>query len=73
MPNWESIYQALLLGEGFSVFDQHMLFHNDPRLTWCRMEDMIPICMVWKKRDQNPLLPIVAEQLRLQLDGKDFE
>jgi hypothetical protein len=37
------------------------------------MEDMIPICMVWKKRDQNPLLPIVAEQLRLQLDGKDFE
>jgi DNA-binding transcriptional LysR family regulator len=64
LPNRDSIYQALLLGEGFSVFDQHMAFRDDPRLTWCHMEDLIPICMVWKKRDQNPLLPIVAEELR---------
>jgi DNA-binding transcriptional LysR family regulator len=67
LPNRDSIYQAILLGEGFGVFDQYMAFRNDPRLTWYHMEDLIPICMVWKKRDQNPLLPIVAEELRGKL------
>ena len=61
LPNRDSILQALLLGEGVAVFDQYMRFGNDPRLTWLNLEDDIPICVVWSKINQNPLIRLFAE------------
>lgn len=63
MPNRDSIYQSLLLGEGFAVFDEYMWFGNDPRLTYCALEEQIPVCIVWNKRNQNPLIRLFGEVL----------
>lgn len=71
LPNRDSIHQALLMGEGFSVFDEYMWFGRDPRLAYCRLEDEIPVCMVWNKRNQNPLIRLFAEVVMqaLRRDG----
>lgn len=63
LPNRETILQAVLMGEGFTVFDQHIYFRDDPRLTYCRLEDVIPICAVWNKERENPLIPLFAEEI----------
>ena len=63
LPNRETILQAVLMGDGFTVFDQYMYFRDDPRLTWFRLEDVIPICIVWNSGRQNPLIHILAEEL----------
>jgi len=63
MPNRDSILQALLLGEGVSVFDQYMHFSKDPRLDWFNLEDDIPICLVWNQGNPNPLIRLFAETL----------
>lgn len=63
MPNRESILQAVLMGDGIMVFDQYMYFRDDPRLTFFRLDDTIPICAVWKSEDRNPLLPLFSEVL----------
>ena len=51
------------MGEGFSVFDEYMWIGSDPRLTYSRLEDGIPICAVWHKRNQNPLIRLFAEMM----------
>lgn len=61
MPNRDSILQALLLGEGVTVFDQYMRFSSDPRLDWLNLEDDIPICLVWNKGNSNPLIRLFAD------------
>lgn len=61
MPNRDTIHQALLMGDGFSVFDEFMWLADDPQLTWLRLEDMIPMCMVWKKSNRNPLIYLLAD------------
>ena len=61
LPNRSSIYQAVLMGQGFTVFDEHMWFGSDPRLTFYRLDDAIPICIVWQSRNQNPLIRLFAE------------
>lgn len=63
LPNRDSIFQAMLMGEGFSVFDEYMWIGSDSRLTYCRLEDGIPICAVWHKRNQNPLIRLFAEMM----------
>lgn len=63
LPNRDTILQAVLLGDGFTVFDQHMLFQHDPRLTWFAMEELIPFCIVQNKGKNNPLVHILAETL----------
>ena len=63
MPNRESILQGVLMGEGFTVFDQHIYFRDDPRLTYCRLEDVIPICAVWKQNAFSPLIPLFTSEL----------
>lgn len=63
LPNRDSILQAVLLGDGFTVFDQHMLFQHDPRLTWFAMEELIPLCIVQNKGKNNPLVHLFAEIL----------
>lgn len=63
MPNRDSILQALLLGEGVTVFDQYMRFSNDPRLDWFNLEDDIPICLVWNEGNRNPLIRLFADTL----------
>jgi len=64
MPNRDSILQAVLLGEGIAVFDQYMYFRDDPRLEFCRLEDSIPICAAWNRRNKNPLIRLFAEFFR---------
>ena len=61
------------MGEGFSVFDEYMWIGSDPRLTYCRLEDGIPICAVWHKRNQNPLIRLFAEMMTqtLQKDAPE--
>ena len=61
LPNRDSIYQALLMGSGFAVFDEHIWFGGDPRLTCYRLEEPIPVCAVWHRRNQNPLIRLFAE------------
>lgn len=61
LPNRETIVQAMLMGDGVSVFDEYMDFRKDPRLTWCHLDDRIPICIVWKRANQNPLIRLFAE------------
>ena len=65
LPNRDTILQSLLLGEGFAVFDQYMYFRTDPRLTFCRLDDMIPICAVWNRDDRNPLINLFTESFTL--------
>ena len=63
LPNRETILEAVLMGDGFSVFDQYMFFRDDPRLTYFRLEEKIPVCLVWSTRKQNPLMLMLAEEL----------
>ena len=67
MPNRDSIFQSVLMGDGFTVFDQYMFFCDDPRLTYYRLADVIPICVVWKKNRDNPLITLFADALISQL------
>lgn len=69
LPNRGTIYQALLRGEGFTVFDEYMELGRDPRLTYYRLDDQIPICIVWDRRNQNPLIRLFAEAMTQELDG----
>ncbi len=61
LPNRDTIFQALLMGDGISVFDEYMGLDRDPRLDWCYLDEMIPICTVWKRSNQNPLIRLFAE------------
>ena len=61
LSNRSTIYQAVLMGQGFTVFDEHMWFGSDPRLAFLRLNDVIPICIVWHSRNQNPLIRLFAD------------
>ena len=63
LPNRDTILQQVLLGDGFTVFDQYMYFANDPRLTHLLLDDTIPICAAWQRDQSNPLIPLLAESL----------
>ena len=65
LPNRETILQAVLMGEGFTVFDQHMYFRTDPRLTYYSLGDVIPICAAWRSENQNPLIQMFADHIAL--------
>lgn len=66
LPNRETILQAVLMGEGFTVFDQHMYFRSDPRLTYYSLGDVIPICAAWRRENQNPLIQMFADHIALR-------
>lgn len=68
LSNRDSILQALLLGEGVTVFDPYMRFANDPRLTWFNLEDDIPVCVVWSKHNPNPLIRLFADSMEKALN-----
>lgn len=72
LPNRESILQAVLMGEGFTVFDQYMHFRYDPRLCWFGMEELIPLCLVQNKGSSNPLTHWLMEELSAE-DGRAEE
>lgn len=61
LPNRDTILQALLMGDGISVFDEYMGLQRYDQLTWCHLDDRIPICIVWKRSNQNPLIRLFAE------------
>ncbi len=61
LPNRESIYQAVLRGEGFAVFDQHMSIALDSRLASLPLEGRITLSMVWNRHNQNPLIHLLTE------------
>lgn len=69
LPNRDSIRQAVLMGEGFGVFDQLMTMGRDPRLTSVRLDDCIPICVVWNRNNQNPLIRLFAETISNAFTG----
>lgn len=68
LPNRESILQAILMGDGFTVFDQLMHFQYDPRLTWFSMEELIPLCVIQNKGRNAPLVHLFSEVLSGELD-----
>ncbi len=59
------------MGEGVAVFDERMWMGRDPRLTWIRMEDMVPLCMIWRESDPNPLIHLLAETMTQELEQHD--
>lgn len=63
MPNRDSILQAMLLGEGVTVFDQYVRFSRDARLDWFNLEDDIPVCLVWSEGNSNPLIHLFADSM----------
>ncbi len=67
LPNRDSILQALLLGEGVTVFDPYMRFSNDSRLTFFNLEDDIPVCVAWSKHNPNPLIHLFADAMEKAL------
>ena len=71
LPNRETILQAVLMGEGLMVFDQFMYFSADPRLTFYRLDDTIPICVVWRRGAHNPLIGLFADTLSALLAQKN--
>ena len=71
LPNRESVFQAVLMGRGFTVGDQQLWDYRDPRITYFKMQEPIPVCLVWDKRNQNPLIRLFAETLLQELgDGR---
>lgn len=63
VPDRETILQAVLMGDGFTVIDQYTYWRQEPRLTYCPMEDQIPICVVWRRDDHNPLIELLTDTL----------
>lgn len=69
LPNRESVYQAVLMGRGFGVGDPQLWYYRDPRITYCTLRETIPSCVVWSKRNQNPLIRLFAETMLYELGG----
>ena len=69
LPNRESVFQAVLMGRGFTVGDEWLWEYRDPRLTYFKMQERIPTCVVWDKRNQNPLIRLFAETVLYDLGG----
>ncbi len=61
LPNRSSIYQAVLLGEGFTPMDERMFFAKDERLYSLSTKEKIPLSIVCKKNNQNPLIRLLEE------------
>ena len=68
LPNRDSIYQAVLRGEGFAVFDEHMSIALDPRITSMPLEGKITLSMVWPRRRPNPLIPLLGQAMSAPLE-----
>ena len=49
------------MGKGVAVFDQYMWFAKDSRLDWFNLEDDIPICLVWRAENTNPLIRLFCD------------
>lgn len=74
LPNRESVFQAVLMGRGFTVGDQQLWDYRDPRITYFKMQEPIPVCLVWDKRNQNPLIRLFAETMLQELgDGRRLD
>lgn len=72
LPNRDSIYQAVLRGEGFAVFDEHMSIAMDNRITSMPLDGKITLSMVWDRRNQNPLLRLFGELMSQPMeDGEE--
>ena len=71
LPNRDSIYQAVLRGEGFAVFDEHMSIAMDSRLTSMPLDGKITLSMVWDRRNQNPLLRLFGEFMSQPMENTD--
>ena len=69
LPNRDSLFQAVLMGRGFTVGDEWLWGYGDPRLTYLKMQEPIPTCVVWDKRNQNPLIRLFAETMLQDLGG----
>ena len=61
LPHEHRLIDGGAIGQGFTVFDEHMWFGSDPRLAFLRLNDVIPICIVWHSRNQNPLIRLFAD------------
>lgn len=67
LPNRETILQAVLMGDGFTVFDQYVYFRSDPRLTYTSLEELIPLCFIQNKSNAHPLTASLAQSLTEQM------
>ncbi len=70
MSNRASIWQAVRMGEGFCAFDDQVLMAQDPLLCRVTLGEKIPVCVVWKRQNQDPLIRLLAEVLTAYLCGE---
>ena len=61
LPNRDSIYQAVLRGEGFAVFDEHMSIAVDPRIDSMPLAGKITLSMVRARKNDNPLIRLLGQ------------
>ncbi len=54
-------------GPGASQWGRVALGVPGPRITYFKMQEPIPTCVVWDKRNQNPLIRLFAETLLQEL------
>ncbi len=64
LPNRSSIWQAVRMREGFCIFDDYTFQRYDPSIYHIDLNEAIPICVVWKRQKQSPLLSILISELK---------
>ncbi len=64
LPNRDSIWLALALGKGFTVWDERMAVPEGAGIVSIPLGDTIPLCTIWRKSNQNPLIRLFTETAR---------
>ena len=72
MPNRDTILQYVLMGRGVAVFDRFMRFRIDERLDYFDLNDPMPMCLVYKISDHNPLIHYFAELMEKRLAEREI-
>ena len=61
LPNRDSIWMALALGKGFTVWDERMAVPAGIGVVSIALGDTIPLCAILRRNNQNPLIRLFTE------------
>lgn len=64
-----SIWQAVRMGDGFCAFDDRVWMAQDPILCQVALGERIPVCVVCKRENHDPLIRLLADVLTVHLKG----
>lgn len=70
LSNRDSIYQAVLRGEGFAVFDEHMSIAVDPRIDSMPLAGKITLSMVRARKNENPLIRLLGQVMSQPMEAE---